>query len=186
MAEANHTSRVPEYDNDGDAHRLTCTTHSVVEPQTTLEAPHDAPTPATNDVIHSASISHPSAKITMPAEPPPSCIKSNPDGTISNITTTSGITGPAYDLVFIHHALVDSPRDPTTSVFATPTNMAHDSIHTAPAHTAPGDPVTVDPIRRACLNRGFWPILAMNFSFLLYHFHFRRSGIPRCDRDGRI
>ena len=109
MAEANHTSRVPEYNDDGDAHGLARTTSSVVEPQTTLEAPHNTPTPATNDMIHSVSVSHPPAKTTMPTEPPPSPIKMDPDNTVFTTPTTSGTASPAHGPIFIHHAPIDSP-----------------------------------------------------------------------------
>ena len=109
IAEANHMSRVPEYDNDGDVHGLAHTTCSVIKPRTTLEAPHDAPTPTTNNVICSASVSHLPTKTTMPAEPLPSGVTSDPDGTMFITTTTSGITGPAYGPIFVHPTSVDLP-----------------------------------------------------------------------------
>ena len=154
MAEANHTSRVPEYDDNGDAHGLARTTRSVVEHQTTLEAPHDAPTPTTNDMICSTSVLHPPAKTTMPTKPPPSHIKLDLDGTMFTTPTTSGTASPAYDPTFIHHALVDSPRDPaatehldpTTLMFATPTSTTSTHSRLIPPCIPPMAPVHVDPV----------------------------------------
>ena len=100
----------PEFDDDGDACGLEHLTNSIVEPQGPHKTPHDAPTPATNDVIRSASVSHPPTETTVHTEPPPSGITSDPDGTThTSTTTTSGIRGPAHGPVFDHHALVDSP-----------------------------------------------------------------------------
>ena len=68
MAEANHTSRVPEYDDNGNAHGLTRAPSTIIEPQGPCEDPHSIPTPTTNDVMHSVSRSR---SPTMPDEPPP-------------------------------------------------------------------------------------------------------------------
>ena len=153
----------PEFDDDGDACGLEHVTNSIVEPQGPHKTPHDAPTPATNDVICSASVSHPPAETTVHTEPPPSGVTSDPDGTThTSTTTTSGIRGPAHGPIFNHHALVDSPRDraasghfdPATSGFVPPTNSdafdtAYDPTHITPVDITPIDPVAVDPVWRA-------------------------------------
>ena len=155
MAEANHTRRVPEYDDDGDAHGLARTTRTIVEPQTTLEAPHNAPTPTSNSVIRSVSVSHPPAETTVPAKPPPSRLEMDPDGAMYTTPTTSGTASPAIGPIFVHHASVDLPRDtaatghldPAPPTNVDPIDVGHDPTHVTHVDITPGNPVAVDPIQ---------------------------------------
>ena len=99
----------PEFNDNGDTCRLEHATSSIVEPKGLRAIPHSTPTPATNDVICSASVSHPPAKTTVPTEPPPSHVETDPDDTMFTTPTMSGTTSPAHGPVFIHHTPVDSP-----------------------------------------------------------------------------
>ena len=57
-----HRPQQPGYDDDGNACRLAHTTCSTIEPQGPQTTPHSAPTPTTNNMICSMSISHPPTK----------------------------------------------------------------------------------------------------------------------------
>ena len=138
-------SQQPEFNDNGDACGLAHATSNTIEPQATFEGPHNPPTAANDEIMPSVSERHPPTTLTSTTAP------LSPARHMFT-TTTSGITGPVIDPVFVHPTPVDSPRDRAATRrfgFTTPTNMAHDSIHTVPAHTPSGDPVTVDPVRRA-------------------------------------
>ena len=110
--------------------------------------------------VHDPGIMPPGPEANMPPR-----IETDPGNTTFATPTTSGITGPAYGPIFDHHALVNSPRDLTSprgrqeitrAVFTSappsnvdPINVAHDPTHIMPADITPGDPVAVDPVRRA-------------------------------------
>ena len=61
-------TRQTKYNNGSSTHGLAHNTSSTIEPQGPQITPHSIPTPATDDVIYSMSISCPPAKTTVPAE----------------------------------------------------------------------------------------------------------------------
>ena len=131
-------SQQPEFDDDGDACGLAHATSNAIEPQATFEAPHDASTPATNDVTRSASESRPP---TVPVELPlPHVVAHTTSPTPSRFdwaTEVGESLGP-------NPVAQSTPQPiPSGSAFVFPAAPTLDPDDVMPAYITPA--VSVDP-----------------------------------------
>ena len=121
-----------------------------------FEGPHNPPTPTNDEMTPSASEWHPPTTSTLITT------LLSPTRHMFTTTTMSRITGPTYGPIFIHHALIDSPWDPTTTrhlnpttfEFTPPTNsdpfdMVDDPNQVMFVDITPTNPVPVNPVWRA-------------------------------------
>ena len=138
----------PKFDDNSDACGLEHATSCIVEPQTTLKAPHDSLPSTTSEAMPSASKLHPPA---LSASPPPSRIEKDPDIWLTT-PTTLWITGLTYSPVFVHHALVNSPQGLAATFVPRQFNPIMFVI-TTPANVYPASMITIidlDAINKAC------------------------------------